>query len=86
MKDWQGIGILTQLSWVLALLVLLPLGLGIWADRMFHTSPAFFLVGALFGILAGTIGAVRVATRAIEDVEKAHRPAVDGTTHKEDKA
>jgi F0F1-type ATP synthase assembly protein I len=84
-KDWQGIGILTQLGWILAFLVLLPLGLGIWADHTFHTSPAFFFVGAIFGILAGTIGAVRVATRAIDDVEKAHRGAAQDTAHKEDK-
>lgn len=86
MKDWQGIGILMQLGWVLALLVLLPLGLGIWADRTFHTSPVFFLVGALLGILAGTIGGVRVATRAIDDVEKAHKGVAEGAAHREDKA
>lgn len=85
-KDWQGMGVLIQLSWALAFSVLLPLGLGILLDRTLHTSPLFFFVGALFGIVAGTVGAVRIATRAIEQVESMKKSDADGSEPKEGKA
>jgi F0F1-type ATP synthase assembly protein I len=59
---------LLQLSWVIALSTLLPLGAGILIDRVFHTAPLFILIGGLIGILAGTVGAVRITTRAIESL------------------
>ena len=86
MKDWRSIGLLTQLGWVFAFAVLLPLGIGIWLDHTLHKSPVFFLIGALLGILAGTIGAVRIATRAIQDVEQMHAPKTDEAVQKEDQA
>ncbi len=87
MKDWRGVALLTQLSWVFAFTVLLPLGLGIWLDSVLHTPPHLFLViGAVFGILAGTVGAVRIATRTIEDIERLHRERMDEAATKEDKA
>lgn len=68
MRDWWRVGPLLQLSWVIALSTLLPLGAGILIDRMFHTAPLFILIGGLIGILAGTVGAVRITTRAIESL------------------
>jgi len=67
-RDWWRVGPLLQLSWVIALSTLLPLGAGILIDRMFHTAPLFILIGGLIGILAGTVGAVRITTRAIESL------------------
>jgi F0F1-type ATP synthase assembly protein I len=46
--------------------ILIPLGIGIWLDRRLGTAPLFILIGALVGILASTIGAVRIASRTIE--------------------
>ena len=68
MRDLWRVGPLLQLSWVIALSTLLPLGAGILIDRMFHTAPLFILIGGLIGILAGTVGAVRITTRAIESL------------------
>jgi len=51
---------------VIALSTLLPLGVGILLDRLLRTSPLFILIGGLVGILAGTVGAVRITSRAIE--------------------
>jgi F0F1-type ATP synthase assembly protein I len=85
-KDISSGALLAELGWVLALWVLLPLGIGIWADRTFHLSPLFFLVGALVGILAGTVGAVRIATRAIAQAEGTNKSEIGGTGQKEDMA
>jgi F0F1-type ATP synthase assembly protein I len=68
LKDLWRVGPLLQLSWVIALSTLLPLGAGILIDRTFHTAPLFILIGGLIGILAGTVGAVRITTRAIESL------------------
>ena len=66
-------GPLLQMGWVVAFTVLIPLGLGLWLDRRFDTAPLFVLVGALVGILASTVAAVRIASRAIETLS--HPPA-----------
>ncbi|OQA45019.1 MAG: putative F0F1-ATPase [Chloroflexi bacterium ADurb.Bin325] len=66
MKDLTRVGPLLQLGWVVAFTVLIPLGLGLWLDRRFGTAPLFVLVGALLGILASTVAAVRLASRTIE--------------------
>jgi F0F1-type ATP synthase assembly protein I len=67
-KDLWRVSPLLQLSWVIALATLLPLGAGILLDRLFHTAPLFILIGGLVGILAGTVGAVRITSRAIESL------------------
>lgn len=66
MKQLLRSGPLLQLGWVVALSTLIPLGVGIFLDRRLGTAPLFILIGALIGILAGTIGAVRIASKAIE--------------------
>jgi len=66
MRDTWRIGPLLQMSWVIALATLIPLGAGILADRLLGTAPLFILLGGLIGILAGTVGTVRVTIRAIE--------------------
>jgi F0F1-type ATP synthase assembly protein I len=82
MKDWRGIGLLIQLSWLFAFSVLVPLLLGIWLDRTLQRSPLFLLIGAATGIIAGTVGSVRIATRAIAEAERARK----GHERKEDDA
>ncbi len=73
MKDVSRLGVLSQLGWVVAVAVLVPLGLGLWLDQKFLTSPLFVFVGAVIGILAATIGVVRVTTQALEKLaEPAH--------------
>lgn len=71
MKELLRSGPLLQLGWVLAFSTLVPLGLGILLDRRFDTAPLFILIGALVGIIAGTVGTVRTATRAIDALGRA---------------
>jgi F0F1-type ATP synthase assembly protein I len=57
---------LLQMGWIVALSTLVPLGLGVVLDRRLGTAPLFIIIGAVIGILASTIGAVRIATRTID--------------------
>jgi F0F1-type ATP synthase assembly protein I len=88
-KDLLRAGPLLQMSWVVAFSVLIPLGVGILADRRFGTAPLFIIIGALIGIIGSTVAAVRIASRAIDDLgrpptrEAASDEPVDG---KEDQA
>ncbi len=86
MKDWRDFGVLFQLSWLVAFSVLLPLILGIILDQTFHSSPLFLLVGVALGIVSGTVGAVRIATRAIDEIEHRRADVTSGPGRKEDKA
>jgi F0F1-type ATP synthase assembly protein I len=54
------------MGWVVVLSTLIPLGLGILLDHRFGTAPLFVLVLAPFGIIGGTIGIVRIASRRLE--------------------
>ena len=54
------------MGWVVTFSTLIPLGLGILLDRYFGTTPLFVLVLAPFGIIGGTIGVVRSASRRLE--------------------
>lgn len=71
MKDIVKSSPLLQMGWVVAFSVLAPLGVGLLLDRRFGTAPLFIIVGALIGILASTVGAVRVTNRAIESLAQA---------------
>jgi F0F1-type ATP synthase assembly protein I len=65
-KDLLSSTPLIELGWIVALSTLVPLGVGVFLDRRFGTAPLFIIIGAAFGILAGTIGAVRITNRAID--------------------
>ena len=69
MKNLRYIGPVLQLSWVVVISALVPLGIGLWLDRRLGTAPLFILIGGLVGILASTIGAVRTAIHMIEALE-----------------
>ncbi len=66
MKQLLRSGPVVRLGWAVALSLLLPLGLGIVLDRRLASAPLFMFVGALIGIVAGTLATVRIAGRAIE--------------------
>jgi F0F1-type ATP synthase assembly protein I len=66
-----------QLGWMMAGAMLIPLGIGIWLDRRYSTAPLFILVGALVGVLASTIGVMRLATRMIETSAQMPRDAAE---------
>ena len=56
------------MGWIVAFSTLIPLGLGILLDHRFGTTPLFVLVLAPFGIIGGTIGVVRIASRRLESL------------------
>ncbi len=76
-KEILRAGPLRNLGWAVALATLIPLGIGILLDRRFDTAPLFILIGALIGIVAGTVGAVRIAGRAIDALGKAGESDAD---------
>ena len=75
------------MAWVVIFSTLVPLGLGIWLDRRFGMAPLFMFVGALIGILAGTIGVVRMASHtmdALGRIPESKASAEEETVGKED--
>ena len=82
MQQLRNLGPLLQMGWVVALSTLIPLGAGIWLDRRLGTAPLFILIGALVGIIAGTVGAVRIATRTIDILGRP--PAKPGSPDEDD--
>ncbi len=77
MKELLRAGPLLNMGWVVALATLIPLGIGVLLDRRYDTAPLFILIGALIGIITGTVGAVRIAGRAIDAIGKAGEGAKD---------
>ncbi len=66
MKDLLSSTPLLHLGWIVALSTLIPLGVGVLLDRRLGTAPLFIIIGAAIGILASTVGAVRIATRTLD--------------------
>jgi F0F1-type ATP synthase assembly protein I len=65
-KGIHDYGPFVRMAWVIALCALVPLGLGLWADHRFATAPWFVLIGGLVGVAASTVGAVLIASHALE--------------------
>ncbi len=66
MKHTLGLGHIWQMFGVLVFCTLVPLGLGLWLDRRLDSSPLFVLVLAGMGIVAATVGIVRIAGRTLQ--------------------
>jgi ATP synthase protein I len=64
-----ALGLASGIGLQLAASVLVGLGLGYFADRAFHTSPWFLLVGLLLGILAGGYSVVRMVMKEMRRSE-----------------
>jgi len=63
-KKGQALSLALNLSWTMLFSLLVPLLVGIWLDNMWGTMPLFVLLGAVLGILAATVGVVRMTLRA----------------------
>ena len=89
MKKRLGKSPLPQLVAVVGLATLAPLGLGLALDYLFGTTPLGLLICAAIGIMAATIGVVRIATRQMaalaQPAPSADSPA-EGPKDKEDRA
>jgi F0F1-type ATP synthase assembly protein I len=64
-----ALGLASGIGLQLAASVLVGLGLGYLADRAFHTSPWFLLVGLLLGVLAGGYSVVRMVMKEMRRSE-----------------
>src|ERR1700736_2915959 len=64
-----ALGLASGIGLQLAASVLVGLGLGYLADRAFHTSPWFLLVGLLLGVLAGGYRVVRMVMKEMRRSE-----------------
>lgn len=51
---------------VLVFCTLVPLGLGLWLDRRLDSTPLFVFIFTCIGIVAATVGIVRIAGRALQ--------------------
>ncbi len=54
-----GIGLVIQLTMVIVVAILVPLGLGIFLDRLLQTSPLITLFLMVLGITLGTVAVYR---------------------------
>ena len=52
-EAYQALAPVMAVGWVFAVSVVITAALGVWIDRTFHTSPLFFLIGAILGIALG---------------------------------
>ena len=66
MKDWPFLAEFFQLGWVVAFSLLIPLAAGLWLDKRLQTMPLFTIIGMLIGILAATVGTLRIALRMMD--------------------
>lgn len=63
MKTGKAFSMAMNLSWTMLFSLLLPLLAGLWLDKQLDTSPLFLLIGVGLGILAATVGVVRMVLR-----------------------
>ncbi len=54
-----GVGLVIQLTMVIVVAILVPLGLGIFLDRLLQTSPLITLFLMVLGITLGTVAVYR---------------------------
>ena len=66
MKEVGRRGPILRMGCMVALALIVPSCIGLWLDHRLGTAPLFVLAGALVGILAATVIAVRIAGREIE--------------------
>jgi F0F1-type ATP synthase assembly protein I len=80
-KRREALSLAGHLSWTMLFSLLLPLLIGIWLDTRLGSSPLFFLVGAVLGILAATVGVARMAIRLFAQTageDPAHEQGANG--------
>lgn len=61
MKDLRLVALAMQLGWMVVFSLLIPLVLGLWADKELDTMPLFTVIGIILGTLTATVGVYRWA-------------------------
>ncbi|MGQ9586459.1 MAG: AtpZ/AtpI family protein [Anaerolineae bacterium] len=77
MGKWPYFAEFLQLGWVVAFSLLIPLGIGLWLDKRLGTTPLFIIVGMVVGILAATVGTVRIAFRMMDKLSQERKSQRD---------
>ena len=62
-KNIRELGYFASLGISVALSIFIGLGVGLWLDKKFETTPVLMFVGLLFGIAAGFSNIVRAGKR-----------------------
>ncbi|HKL00025.1 MAG TPA: AtpZ/AtpI family protein [Desulfotignum sp.] len=62
-KNIRELGYFASLGISVALSIFIGLGLGLWLDKKFETTPVLMFVGLLFGIGAGFSNIVRAGKK-----------------------
>ncbi len=65
---WTDALRVSQFAWTVAILVLVPAGVGLWLDRVLDTQPWALLIGALVGTILASIGVTRLVLRRYEEI------------------
>ncbi len=58
-EPMPGFGLIIQLTLIIVIAILVPLGLGLFIDRLLQTSPCITLFFMVLGITLGTVGVYR---------------------------
>ena len=62
-KTIRELGYFASLGISVALSIFIGLGVGLWLDKKFETTPVLMFVGLLFGIVAGFSNIVRAGKK-----------------------
>ncbi|MGQ9628370.1 MAG: AtpZ/AtpI family protein [Anaerolineae bacterium] len=69
MKDLRLVALAMQLGWMVVFSLLIPLVLGLWADKKLDTMPLFTVIGVILGTLIATVGVYRWAVSSVASAE-----------------
>ncbi|MCL4813887.1 MAG: AtpZ/AtpI family protein [Vicinamibacteraceae bacterium] len=61
--QWRTVGALSSLGLSFVLAIVIGTGAGWWIDERFGTGPWGFLIGFLFGLIAGILNVYRTTKR-----------------------
>ncbi len=62
-KTVRELGYFASLGISVALAIFIGLGIGLWLDKKFDTSPVLMLIGLAFGIAAGFSNIIRAGQK-----------------------
>ncbi len=62
-KTVRELGYFASLGISVALAIFIGLGIGLWLDKKFDTSPTLMLIGLAFGIAAGFSNIIRAGQK-----------------------
>jgi F0F1-type ATP synthase assembly protein I len=68
-EAYQAVAPVMAVGWVFTVSVVITAALGVWIDRTFHTSPLFFLTGAILGIALGIYNLI-ITIRELNEKKK----------------